>query len=73
MKYTRLTDAGLAHLLPLSQLQDLSLELSEITDAGLVQLKGFTQLQTLNLKGTKVTDAGIQTLQQALPNVKVEH
>ena len=28
--------------------------------------------KTLNLKGTQVTDVGVQTLQQALPNLKVE-
>lgn len=71
-KSARLSDAGLAQLKRLSQLQRLSLESAPITDAGLAELKDLTYLEELNLKGTKVTDAGVQDFQRAFPNTKIE-
>ncbi len=58
----RLTDAGLAHLKPLTSLKALSLTGTQVTDAGLAHLKPLTNLQTLYLDGTQVTDAGLAHL-----------
>jgi len=56
---TKVTDAGLKHLLALTGLQWLSLNHTQVTDAGLEYLKGLTNLQDLLLAGTQVTDAGL--------------
>ncbi len=56
------TDAGLAHLEALTQLQYLDLSVTKITDAGLKHVKGLVQLQSLNLQVTKVADAGLEHL-----------
>ncbi len=59
----KVTDAGLAQLAGLTELQSLELTSPKITDAGLSQLKPLVKLQTLSLHGTKVTDAGLDQLQ----------
>ncbi|MCS7272507.1 MAG: hypothetical protein NZ703_15595, partial [Gemmataceae bacterium] len=61
---SKITDAGLAHLAQLTQLQQLDLEsCSKITDAGLAHLAPLTQLQHLNLRGCdNITDAGLAHL-----------
>ncbi|MGA7701746.1 MAG: hypothetical protein WCB27_19235, partial [Thermoguttaceae bacterium] len=65
-----LTDAGLVHLQPLSQLRELSLDHTYVSDAGLANLEGLSQLQKLWLCNTKVTDAGLVHL-QGLSQLKV--
>ena len=56
----QVTDAGLANLKGLTNLQKLDLTICrKISDAGLVHLRGLTNLQKLYLAGTKVTDAGL--------------
>ena len=72
LSYTKVTDAGLAHLDGLTQLHYLELADTEVTDAGLVHLEGLTQLQELVLYGSdggdcQVTDAGVTNLHSALP------
>jgi serine/threonine protein kinase/multidrug efflux pump subunit AcrA (membrane-fusion protein) len=54
------TDAALAHLKGLTQLESLTLANSQATNAGLVHVKGLTNLQSLDLTFTKVTDAGVE-------------
>jgi len=61
LRNTKVTDAGLKNLAPLTQLQTLDLRETEVTDAGLTNLAPLTQLQTLYLN-TKVTDAGLKDL-----------
>ncbi|MGO8753589.1 MAG: hypothetical protein ACLQNE_47250 [Thermoguttaceae bacterium] len=61
LDHTQVTDAGLAHLKGLTQLQQLSLDNTQVTDAGLEHLKGLTQLQTLFFDSTKVTDVAWST------------
>ena len=59
----RITDAGLAHLAGLTNLEALELsQLSAVTDAGLVHLKGMSKLVELHLSDTKITDAGLAHL-----------
>ncbi len=72
LESTNVTDAGLEHLSGLTNLQSLDLEGTNVTDVGLEHLKGLANLQSLDLWGTKVTDAGVKTLQQVLPNCKIE-
>jgi hypothetical protein len=58
------TDAGMAHLDGLTQLQTLRiLDGTQVTDAGMEHLDGLTQLQTLSLDYTQITDAGMQHLE----------
>lgn len=59
---TKVTDAGLASLVKMSNLERLHLENTAITDGGLAQLTGLAKLEYLNLYGTKVTDAGLAKL-----------
>ena len=59
---TKITDATLAQVAKLKNLQKLHLEQTAITDAGLQQLTGLTNLEYLNLYGTSVTDAGLAQL-----------
>jgi YHS domain-containing protein len=59
---TGVTDAGLAQIAGLKNLQRLHLEKTAITDAGLAHLKGLAELRYLNLYGTKVTDKGLESL-----------
>jgi mono/diheme cytochrome c family protein len=66
---SKVTDAGLAQLAPLTNLRSLHLEKTAITDAGLVHLKGLTNLEYLNLYGTGVTDAGLANL-EGLKNLR---
>jgi hypothetical protein len=59
---TLLTDAGLADVQKLHQLQELDLSSTKITDAGLKHLQGLTKLKTLFLRGTGVTADGLIAL-----------
>ncbi|MEZ5387207.1 MAG: c-type cytochrome domain-containing protein [Prosthecobacter sp.] len=59
---TKITDAGLAKVAAMKNLQELHLENTAISDAGLDHLKGLASLEYLNLYNTKVTDAGIAKL-----------
>lgn len=60
---TEISDATLAQVAKLKNLQKLHLEQTKVTDAGLKQLKGLTNLEYLNLYGTAITDAGLAELQ----------
>jgi Leucine-rich repeat (LRR) protein len=68
LRGNQVTNAALAHIEGLAQLQRLNLRDSNVTNAGLEHLKGLTKLKTLTLGITKVTDAGIGDLEKALPN-----
>ncbi len=59
---SKVTDAGLATIAMMPNLERLHLENTAVTDAGLVHLAGLARLEYLNLYGTKVTDAGIARL-----------
>src|SRR5262249_16382505 len=58
----RITDAGLAHLKDLTDLESLDLMGQDITDAGLEHVKGMKNLRELNLSGPGITDAGLEHL-----------
>ena len=58
----RLTDAGLAHLAGLAQMECLSLFACPVTDVGLLHLRGMTRLAVLNLEETHVAGTGLECL-----------
>lgn len=60
---TQISDATLAQVGKLKNLQKLHLDQTKITDAGLKQLRPLANLEYLNLYGTGVTDAGLAELQ----------
>ncbi len=57
------TDAAIADLRELSQLQGLLLYNTQVTDAALVHLRDMRQLQRLGVYSEKVTDAGLVHLE----------
>ncbi|MFD1142263.1 c-type cytochrome domain-containing protein [Larkinella insperata] len=59
---TEISDATLAQVAQLKNLQKLHLEQTKVTDAGLKNLKSLPYLEYLNLYGTAVTDAGLKEL-----------
>ena len=69
LKDTKITDAGLKHLVNLKNLKKLHLERTAVTDEGLANLSELSNLNYLNLYGTKVTDAGLDKLTN-LKNLK---
>jgi uncharacterized protein (TIGR02996 family) len=60
--YGSLTDAGLAHLAGLTQLDHLSFNLLNVTGPGLGHLAGLTRLKYLELFARGLTDAGLECL-----------
>ncbi|GAB3565419.1 ribonuclease inhibitor [Spirosoma luteolum] len=66
---TELTDAGLAVVGQLKNLQKLQLQHTRITDAGLARLADLPNLEYLNLYGTATSDAGLASLAR-LPRLK---
>ena len=71
VRQNHVTDAGLARLNGLPQVQVVSLWGTQVSDAGLENLKGLTNLRTLDLRETKVTDAGVKKLRQMLPKCNI--
>jgi hypothetical protein len=71
LRRTKVTDKALENLKGFTKLQTLDLAGTEVTNKGLQYLKGLSQLKTLDLSDTKVTNAGIDSLQKALPKVKI--
>jgi Leucine-rich repeat (LRR) protein len=65
------TDAGLAAINKLSNLEVLYLEGTQVSDAGVPYLKPLTKLKDVDLDETQVTPAGIRALQQALPRASI--
>lgn len=66
---THITDAGLATVASMANLQRLRLDRTAITDAGLAQLGKLRKLSYLNLYGTHVSDEGLKSL-AALPSLR---
>lgn len=59
---TKITDAGMAYVAGMDNLERLHLENTAITDEGLSHLARLAKLEYLNLYGTKITDAGLAKL-----------
>jgi Leucine-rich repeat (LRR) protein len=63
LKRADISDAGLAHLAGLTQLETLVLQGEpRVSDAGLAHLSGLSQLRTLNLGRSEVTDEGLAAI-----------
>ena len=60
--YAEVTDAGLANIVGLTQLQRLKLDGTQITDAGLARIAGMVQLQSLELGNAQITEAGLTSI-----------
>jgi Leucine-rich repeat (LRR) protein len=67
----QVTDAGLEHLKPLTNLTHLNLQFTQVSDAGLPHLHGLTGLKELDVDATKVTALGAIDLQAKLPNCRI--
>lgn len=65
----RVTDAGVADIAVLEQLQTLSLDRTQITDASVTNLIKLSNLRDLNISGTKISASGIYTLAKELESV----
>lgn len=68
---TQITDAAMATVAKLKNLQKLHVERTALTDAGLRQLTGLKYLEYLNLYGTQITDAGLASLADLKSLLKV--
>jgi len=66
------TDAGLAHLTQLPQLEVLWLSSPLITDEGLKCLGHCTRLESVRIVGNAPTPLGVARLRRALPKCRIE-
>ncbi len=66
-----MTDAGLARLATLPQLEYLNLYGTKVTDAGIAKLAANKQLKKLFVWQTGVTPAGAKKLEEAVPGLVV--
>jgi hypothetical protein len=71
LRGTRMTDADLADLSELTDVDVLDLSDTRVSDAGLRHLQRLTRLVLLMLDGTEVTPKGVEELRGALPGVTV--
>jgi uncharacterized protein (TIGR03067 family) len=69
----KVTDAGLASLQGINNIEQINLKGTAITDAGLVHLRDMTHLALLVVSDTDVTEAGVASLKKALPQLQVTH
>jgi uncharacterized protein (TIGR03067 family) len=69
----KVTDAGLASLQGINNIEQINLKGTAITDAGLMHLKNMTHLALLVVSDTNVTEAGVVSLKKALPQLQVTH
>lgn len=67
----QVTDAGLAHLGKLAELEELGLDGCGISDAGLEHLKRLKRLKTLYLNRTEITKEGYEKIKGALPKCEI--
>jgi hypothetical protein len=67
----KLTDAGLAHLAGLKQLEYFSYIGTNMTGAPFKDFKGWTNLKRSSYRGSKMSDAGLTALCEAFPNLEV--
>lgn len=68
---TRVTDAGAASLLQLSQLEELNLSGTQVSDGTAAALAGLPRLRRIDVTRTAVTYSAIAALKQALPECEV--
>jgi Leucine-rich repeat (LRR) protein len=64
LRWTKLVDAGLVHIVGCKSLEVLDLSDNLLVDEHLAQLTGLTNLTSLNLEHTVVTDQGMKHLKE---------
>jgi uncharacterized protein (TIGR03067 family) len=69
----KVTDAGLASLQGINNIEQIDLKGTAITDVGLMHLKNMTHLALLIVSDTDVTDVGVASLKKSLPHLQVTH
>lgn len=68
---TRVTDAGLAHLAPLTNLRRLDLgSLKGITGEGMAHLAALSELESLSLQQSGIVDRDLARVADALPHLR---
>jgi hypothetical protein len=60
------TDAGMARLQGLNNLQNLVIFSTQIGDSGLTHITGLTTLRVLDLRETRISDAGLVSLKRLI-------
>jgi hypothetical protein len=68
---SRVTDAGIPHLLQVPNLSWVNLEGCDVTDKCIPDLIRLPQLKTLFIEDTEITETGARTLKSALPDCVV--
>jgi hypothetical protein len=68
---TRVTDAGLTHLLGLTVLQKLWLDGTTVSDDALATLVQLQSLRELHISETKITADGVTRLSAMLPRCRI--
>jgi Leucine-rich repeat (LRR) protein len=61
LSHTRITDEGMLHLKPASQIEDLNLYYAEwITDQGMTAIRNWKKLKRLNVRGTRISNGTLE-------------
>ena len=68
---TKITDAGMQHILRLKRLTVLDLSSTRITERGLMPLSACYELRELNLTGVQVDESVVYQLRKALPHCDI--
>lgn len=69
LRYFNVSDAVVAELATLENLQELDIWCAGVTDAGAAELAKLTKLKRLEIRGNQITDGGLSKI-AALPNLK---
>ena len=61
LSHTRITDEGMLHLKPASQIEDLNLYYAEwVTDQGMTAIKNWKKLKRLDVRGTRISNGTLE-------------
>ena len=61
LSHTRITDEGMLHLKPASQIEDLNLYYAEwVTDQGMTAIKNWKKLKHLDVRGTRISNGTLE-------------
>ena len=72
LQKTRITDAAIAKLAPLTELEELVLSENEITPAALESLPEFKKLKSLKLENCfPISPSAVDALKEKMPDLKV--
>ncbi len=61
LSHTRITDEGMLHLKPASQIEDLNLYYAEwVTDQGMTAIRNWNKLKRLDVRGTRISNGTLE-------------